>query len=96
MTWVMRPRLTLRRQTQKITKQNSQPSKYLGKIGKKNQSIKWYIKKTKQIAIKRIRTKSSIKIKRNKIMMNKIKKQIKKMIKKNLNQKNNDQIGYKN
>jgi hypothetical protein len=73
-TWVMRPRLTLRRQTQKITKQNSQPSKYLGKIGKKNQSIKWYIKKTKQIAIKRIRTKSSIKIKRNKIMMNKIKK----------------------
>jgi len=43
---------------------------------KKNQSIKWYIKKTKQIAIKRIRTKSSIKIKRNKIMMNKIKNKI--------------------
>jgi len=33
-------------------------------------------KKTKQIAIKRIRTKSSIKIKRNKIMMNKIKNKI--------------------
>jgi hypothetical protein len=69
----MRPRLTLRRQTQKITKQNSQPSKYEGKIENKNQSIKG-LKKTKQIAIKRIRTKSSIKIKRNKIMMNKIKK----------------------
>jgi len=69
----MRPRLTLRRQTQKITKQNSQPSKYEGKIEKKNQSIKG-LKKTKQIAIKRIRTKSSIKIKRNKIMIDKIKK----------------------
>jgi hypothetical protein len=44
---------------------------------KKNQSIKG-LKKTKQIAIKRIRTKSSIKIKRNKIMIDKIKKKIRK------------------
>jgi hypothetical protein len=29
-------------------------------------------------------------------MIDKIKKKIKKMIKKNLNQKNDDQIGYKN